>query len=148
MQRITMFCSLEFSLLIKDFYGSAAMPCELQADKCKVAMINVCIGRKIPILSIYILSWHSIIENPPRHNFEMVTIMAWRYCYIPSAFETFFMTQWCCSESVLVNLLHPQIYLKLSAYIYHLWLYKENLFAMQNGDTYLWYVLIGFKSCF
>lgn len=56
----------------------------------------------------------------------------------PSAFETFFMTQWCCSESVLVNLLHPQIYLKLSAYIYHLWLYKRNLFAMQNDQ---WHIL-------
>ena len=138
--------TLEFSLLVRGFYGSAM----LQADKCKVAMINVCIGRKIPILSslyVYILSWHSIIENPPHHNFEMVTAAAaiMEILLHPSAFETFFMTQWCCSESVLVNLLHPQIYLKLSAYIYHLWLYKRNLFAMRNlcrttSDTYLLYI--------
>ena len=88
MQRITMFCSLEFSLLIKDFYGRAAMPCELQADKCKVAMINVCIGRKIPILSslyVYILSWHSIIENPPIiiSKWSLLLLLSWRYCYIP-----------------------------------------------------------------
>ena len=134
--------TLEFSLLVRGFYGSAM----LQADKCKVAMINVCIGRKIPILSslysVYILSWHSIIENPPIIISKWsLLLLSWRYCYIPQHSRHF---SW-HSDAVLnqcwsIFCIHRSIWSWVPTFIIFGYTKETFLLCRTTSDTYLLYI--------